>query len=112
MLSGNVESLTAYSLISNLMVAVVSPLYFTLFGAGKDLSFFSSLLMIFQHVALLVVLPVLTAYVIKKTSNKLNGFLLKNNGVSFYLWSISLIIVSGKTMSMIGNIDKPVVVKK
>ena len=50
MLKGNIASLTAYSLISNLSVAILAPVIFTFAGANQDLSFIDSFFRIVLNV--------------------------------------------------------------
>lgn len=98
MLRGSVASLTAYSLASNLLVAVMAPVFFSFIGTNEDLPFFTSFLGIGQRVFFLLVMPLILAFFLNKYLPKLTGELKKYSGVSFYLWSIALVIVSGRTV--------------
>ena len=57
MLKGNVASLTAYSLISNLSVALIAPVIFSLIGSYNSLPFFDSFLTILKPIFVLLFLP-------------------------------------------------------
>ncbi|MBP1663604.1 MAG: Bile acid:sodium symporter, partial [Bacteroidetes bacterium] len=101
MLKGNVESLTAYSLLSNLSVAIAAPLIFSLLGSYETLPFFDSFLAISRRVFVLLLTPFVLAVILKKispeTTTKIGSF----SGLSFYIWSFSLIIVTAKTVEFI-----------
>lgn len=103
MLKGNVASLTAYSLASNLMVAVSAPVLFSFIGVNHELPFFTSFADIGQRIFFLLVAPLIIAFLLNKFSPKTSLFLSKHTGISFYLWSIALVIVSGKTVFYIVN---------
>ncbi|MBP1676380.1 MAG: Bile acid:sodium symporter [Bacteroidetes bacterium] len=100
MLKGNVASLTAYSLISNLSVAVVAPLLFSYIGYN-ELPFFSSLLEIAQRVGLLLIAPFVLTILLNKFLPKTSAFLQSKSGLSFYLWSIALTVVTGRTVQFV-----------
>jgi BASS family bile acid:Na+ symporter len=101
MLQGNVASVTAYSLISNLMVAIVAPLAFSLIGTNQDMDFISSFLHILQPMSLLLLLPLITAFLLQKYVPSASKGVGTFSGLSFYLWCIALMIVTGKTVEFI-----------
>jgi BASS family bile acid:Na+ symporter len=100
MLKGNVASLTAYSLISNLSVAVVAPLFFSYIGYNQ-LPFFVSFLEIARRVGILLISPFVLALLLNKFTPKTSAFLQSKSGLSFYLWSIALVVVTGRTVQFI-----------
>ncbi|HNX87626.1 MAG TPA: transporter [Paludibacteraceae bacterium] len=101
MLKGNVESLTAYSLLSNLSVAIAAPLIFSLLGSYETLPFFDSFLAISRRVFVLLLTPFVLAIVLKKISPETTAKIGSFSGLSFYIWSFSLIIVTAKTVEFI-----------
>lgn len=100
MLKGNIMSLTGYSLVSNLLVVLVAPVIFSYIGYHQ-LPFTESAFQISKKVIFLLVGPFLLAMVLNQFTPKVTGFLQKNSGISFYLWSIALAIVSGRTVEFI-----------
>lgn len=100
MLKGNVASLTAYSLLSNLTVAIVAPLYFSYVGES-DLPFFNSVVGIGKMVVFLLVVPFIAAILINKFLPKTGKYLQSLSGLSFYIWIFALTIVTGKTVQFI-----------
>ncbi len=100
MLKGNVASLTAYSLISNLTIAILAPLFFSYIGYN-ELAFFDSVLSISQKIGFLLIAPFIIALVLSKFAPKTSQFLQTKSGLSFYLWSVALTIVTGRTVQFI-----------
>lgn len=107
MLKGNIASLTAYSLISNLAVAVLAPVWFSIIGSQEDLPFMVSVIEIGKKVFVLLVLPFVLALLMRKYTPKASGFLQQHTGISFYLWSVALVIVSGKIVYFLLNQPNP-----
>jgi len=100
MLKGNVASLTAYSLISNFTVALFAPLFFSYIGYN-DLPFVESVFEISKRVAFLLIIPFVVALLINKFLPKTGQYLQSKSGISFYLWSIALTVVTGRTVEFI-----------
>lgn len=107
MLGGSVASLTTYTLICNILVAIFGPLYFTLLGSHAEMTFMQSFLSICFKVLPLLILPLVIAWTIQKflpgVQKKITGF----HGLSFYMWAIALTIVTGKTVSYLVNQENP-----
>ena len=103
MLKGNVESLTAFSLLSNMSVAIAAPLIFSLLGSYETLPFFDSFLAISRRVFVLLLTPFVLAYVLKKISVKSAEKIGSLSGLSFYIWSFALIVVTARTVQFIMN---------
>ncbi|MFW9598266.1 MAG: transporter [Paludibacter sp.] len=100
MLKGNVASLTAYSLLSNLTVAIVAPVYFSYVGYN-ELPFLTSVFEIGKRVAFLLIVPFFISLIINKFLPQLGKQIQAKSGLSFYLWIISLTVVTGKTVQFI-----------
>ena len=101
MLKGNVGSLTAYSLISNMCVALAAPIIFSLVGSYQDLPFFESFLAISQRVFVLLFLPFALAMVMQKFTPVITSKIASYSGLSFYFWSLALCVVTGRTVVFI-----------
>lgn len=101
MLKGNVASLTAYSLLSNITVALLAPLIFSIIGSYQDLAFLDSFMAIAQKVFLLLLGPFALAIFLQKLMPKFSNTLGSYSSFSFYLWTASLTIVTGKTITFI-----------
>lgn len=107
MLGGNVESLTAYSLLSNMMVIIAAPILFSFTGDIAADSFTDSLWIVFEKVSVLLFLPFFGALLLQKFLPRVHSEIKKNKGLSFYLWSIALIIITGKTVQFVIDQESP-----
>ena len=100
MLKGNIASLTAYSLISNFTVALFAPLFFSYIGYN-ELPFFDSVFEISKRVGFLLIISFIAALLINKFLPKAGKYMQSKSGISFYLWSIALTVVTGRTVVFI-----------
>lgn len=107
MLGGNVASLTAYSLLSNMTVVIVAPIIFSFTGEINAESFTYSLWVVFQKVSLLLFLPFFGALILQRFFPRVHYEISKAKSLSFYLWSIALIIITGKTVQFILDQESP-----
>lgn len=99
MLEGNTASLAAYSLLSNLAVAIVVPIFFTVIGENfTGTSFWGEFWQIGWRIFLLLILPFIISIAISQISPRTHSFIRKQKHLSFYLWNIALIIVSARTV--------------
>jgi len=103
MLGGNLTTMGVYTLLSNLVVAFIAPVYFSFVGNCTELSFWESFGLIFAKIAPVLILPFILAVSIQKFSPKLNAKILKLQHISFYLWALALTIVIGKIINFILN---------
>lgn len=103
MLKGNVGSLTAYSLISNMCVAVAAPIIFSFVGSYQNLPFFDSFMAISQRVFVLLFMPFALAMILQKFTPRVTAKIGTFSGLSFYLWSLALCVVTGRTVVFILN---------
>lgn len=98
MLDGNMSSLAAYSLLSNLAVSIAAPVLFTLIGDSHgQISFFEEFWQIGRRIFILLILPFVISITISQVSPKTHTFIRKQKYLSFYLWNIALIIVTART---------------
>jgi Predicted Na+-dependent transporter len=101
MLGGSIASLTAYSILSNLCVAIFAPVIFSFIGEHTDMTFFQSFLYILKEVFPLLILPLVLAFLLEKLAPKAKSKIKALHGWSFYLWALALTIVVGKTVSFV-----------
>ena len=107
MLGGSVACLTTYTLIGNLVVAIVAPVIFSLIGTHSDLAFMDSFIQICIKVGPLLIFPLLVAWGMQKFTPKTHGKLLSLHQLSFYLWAVALMIVTGRTVSFLLSQENP-----
>ena len=89
-LGGNVGSLTAYTMLINLMAAVLISAFVPLVNPAGELSFGLSFWMIIQKVFPLLIFPLFLALIIRRISPTLLRWLTSIPDLPFYLWLVSL----------------------
>jgi BASS family bile acid:Na+ symporter len=99
MLGGNTASLTAYSLLSNLSVAIAAPIFFSLLSNNPQLSFWGEFLQIGRQVFVLLLLPFVISILIDKFAPKVHRKIKSSQIASFILWNVALIIVTARTVN-------------
>jgi hypothetical protein len=111
MLGGSVPRLATFSLVSNFSVAIMAPVLFTLIGAhghSAELSFINVAALISLKVVPLILGPLAVAMAIKVTVPRFHKAIATRQGLSFYIWAVSLFIVVGKAVSyVIAHIGQP-----
>lgn len=102
-LGGNMASVTTYTLLANLGTAIAVPILFPWVEPHADITFAGAFMMIFGKVFPLLICPFLLAYLLKKLTPKVHGFLLSHHGIAFYMWVVSLSIVTAQVFSSFVN---------
>ena len=100
-LGGSLEQTTTFTFLSNFITVLLVPVCFPLIEKGADISFMSAFWKILYQVVVLLVVPMLLAYVVKHTMHRLHKKIVSIKDLSFYLWGCSLMIVTGTTVKNI-----------
>lgn len=102
-LGGNLEEMTTYTFLSNFLCALLIPVSFPLIESGAGITFWSAFIAILYKVCLVLVAPMLLAYITKHWHAlcKFYQWVISVSNLSFYLWGCSLLIVSGTTVKNI-----------
>ena len=101
MLGAKRETTTTYTIVGNLMVAIIAPVYFSFIGSHQDMSFINSFLLILSKISPVIALPFFVVLVLQVFFPKTNHFLSRYKGISFYLWAICLLLTLGQTINFI-----------
>lgn len=101
MLGGSVTLLATYSLVSNISVAILAPVLFSLIGSNADISFLDSTLLISRRVLPLILAPLALALLFKAWMPRVHASIASRQSLSFYLWACALIIVVGNAVSFV-----------
>lgn len=101
MLGGSVPRLATFSIISNMTVALLAPVLFTLMGSDAGIPFTDALLTISAKVMPLIILPLVLALCLLKVAPKVHRAVAEKQAISFYIWAVSLFIVVGRAVSFI-----------
>ena len=101
MLGANVASVTSYSLLINLVISIVAPLYFSIMDVPEILPFCASVGNIIMKIFPLLIVPLILVFLINKSSKKVSAVLKKMSSISFYLWIASATVLMANTMKFI-----------
>ena len=101
MLGANRETVTTYTIVGNLMVAIAAPAVFTAIGVHPEMTFVESFWLILRRIAPTLALPFFLALLLQHYWPKANQALVKYKGGGFYLWSFALIFTIGQTIDFI-----------
>lgn len=108
-LGGNVAALTTYTLLSNLVVAILVPVFFPIVEPGNHISFLEGFLTILSRVFPLLIGPFLLAWFTRFVYHKLKHRQLvlpkALSAAPFYVWAFSLVILMADTTYSILNDD-------
>ena len=93
-LGGNLEQMTTYTFVSNMLCALLIPLCFPLIEPASQMTFWSAFVLIMQKVCLVLVVPMLLALLTKSVPllHRFHQWLIHIPDLSFYLWGCSLMI--------------------
>lgn len=100
-LGGSLEQMTTYTFLSNFLTALLAPLCFPLIEKGADITFLAAFVKILHEVVLVLIVPMLLAYIVKHHLRRLHQKIISVRDLSYYLWACSLMIVTGTTVKNI-----------
>ena len=101
MLGADRNTVTSFSVIGNLVISVVAPIYFSFIGVNQDMPFFTSFLHILRRIGTVIGLPFFIALALQLCLPKANAFLSRYKGLAFYLWAVALFLTLGQTIHFI-----------
>ncbi len=105
-LGGSLEETTSYTFLSNILSAFLVSLFFPMLprsGGDEMLSFLTLFLTILWRVSVVLMFPMLVAFVVRYCFKRLHRAIVSIPDMSFYLWGISLTIVSATTAKNIND---------
>ena len=91
------ETVTTFTIVDNLLVALVAPILFAFVGQADHLAILPAMWRIFCRIAPQIVFPFLTALLLQRLLPKVNAAIARHRGKSLYVWAVTLTIVLGKT---------------
>lgn len=108
-LGGSAASLTTYTLLINIGVAVVVPVAFPLIQPHPEIDFRVACLIILSKVFTLLICPFLLSLVFRKVLPKVHHTLLEWHKLAFYLWAVALSIVTSQIFSSLLHYSSDIV---
>ena len=101
MLGADRNTVTSYTVVGNLVVSVVAPLYFSFVGVNQDMPFLTSFLQILRRIGTVIGLPFFVALAFQVFLPKVNRFISRYKGLAFYFWALALFLTLGQTIHFI-----------
>lgn len=98
-LGGSTASLTTYTLLGNIGTAIAAPILFPLIEVHPELSFWGAFFLILSKVFPLLICPFIAAWLLRIYLPKIHRRLLNYHELAFYLWAVSLAIVTAQTLN-------------
>lgn len=102
-LDGDLEKMTTFMLLSNFLAAILIPVVFPLVDESIDMPFWDAFIALLERVCSVLVAPMGLAYIVKHFAPRLHRLIISNKDLSFYLWGVLLLVISGATMRNIMN---------
>lgn len=96
MLGADVVTMATFSLLCNMVIALVAPVFLSLVGNGE-----CSLGLILARVAPLLILPFAAAQACRAALPRVSGWVAEHSQISFYMWLVSLAVIIGRTTTFI-----------
>lgn len=106
-LGGNISTMSAFTVISSFVAALMIPLVFPMLEQTAHADFWSAFLIILQKVAMVLVLPLVLGWSfqrmahVSKLIGRIHRGIVEMPNLSFYCWAFSLTITSGITVKNI-----------
>lgn len=89
-LGGDVPGITSYTILINIVTAVLIPLVVPLVQPYSGLEFWTAFSMILAKVLPLLIMPCLAAWLVRYLAPRFHRRLLKYPDLPFYIWSVAL----------------------
>lgn len=101
MLGADRNTVTSFSVIGNLAISIVAPIYFSFIGVNQDMPFWASFLNILRRIGLVIGLPFFIALALQLCLPRVNRAISRYKGLAFYLWAVALFLTLGQTIHYI-----------
>lgn len=100
-LGGNAAHLTTYTILINLVAALIIPCIIPVIHPHPELTFTTSFYLILSKVFPLLFCPFLFALLARRYMPSFHGLVLRCKDLAFYLWAVALAIAIGVTVKSI-----------
>lgn len=109
-IGGNINTMTAFVVMSSFASALMIPLAFPMLERGTDLDFMSAFLVILNKLAMVLVAPLVLGWLMQHYAKRACAWIVGIPDLSFYLWSVQLSVTSGVTVRNIMHAEAPLTV--
>lgn len=97
-LGGELNTMTAYTVLSNVVCAVVIPLVFPLLEPAAGATFAATSWLILKRMAAVLLLPLALGWLVRHYVPPVRRFILRHPDMGFYTWACALSITTGMTV--------------
>lgn len=97
-LGGSIASLTVYTVIANVVTAVIIPLFFPMVEKGSDITFASAFIVILRRVTAVLLLPLCLALMTRRFMPRVADAVKRQKNLAFYMWCFNLSVMMGLTL--------------
>lgn len=104
-LGGNINNITTYTILINILVSILIPTFVPFVHPNPELGFVNSSLLILGKVFPLLLLPLISAFLLRFISPSLTEKFAKRSDISFYLWAVALALAITVTTRSIMHAD-------
>ena len=104
-IGGNINTMTAFVVLSSFVSALTIPAVFPLLERGAGLDFWSAFFIILQKLAIVLILPLALGWYMQHFAKRVCAWIVSIPDLSFYLWAAQLSVTSGVTVRNIVHSD-------
>ncbi len=97
-IGGNINTMTAFVVLSSFVSALMIPIVFPLLERGEQLGFLSAFLAILNKLSMVLVAPLILGWLMQHYAKRICAWIVSIPDLSFYLWAVQLSITSGVTI--------------
>ena len=97
-IGGNINTMTAFVVLSSLVCSLTIPTVFPLLERGAGLDFWTAFLIILQKLAIVLLLPLALGWFMQHFAKRICVWIVSIPDLSFYLWAVQLSVTSGVTV--------------
>lgn len=103
-LGGNIASLTVFTIIANIVTAIIIPLYFPMLERSAHIDFMTAFMLVLRRVTAVLLLPLCLALLTRRVFPRQAVVLRRQRQLPFVIWCVNLSIVMGLTLHNISVI--------
>lgn len=101
MLGGSISFVATYSLLCNILVALIGSPVLALVGDYRSMGFIESTLAIMKRVFPLLIMPIFAALLLRYLWPRAHKAVRQAQALSFYLWVVALLLIVGSCVSFV-----------
>lgn len=102
-LGGSIASLTVYTVIANVVTAIIIPLFFPMVEKGTHITFLTAFAVILRRVTVVLLLPLCLALLTRRFLPRVAEAVKRQTNLAFYMWAFNLSVMMGLTLHNIIN---------